>query len=148
MTIDHIVVTTDLSEEAARPFADVAEIARARGSRLTVLHVVDYVEALPRGAALAPPVASPDVERRIEQARKKMEAQKVDFGDVPVKCEVIAGGDIAEAIADYAVNNDADMIAISTHGRTGFRHFVLGSVAEALLRHSTVPVLVFPRRGD
>lgn len=146
MEINHIVVATDLSEEAARPYPDVADIARARGSRVTILHVVEYVEALPHGAPLAPPLPSPDLERRLEEARQKLESQRVDFGDVPVKCDVIAGGNVAKAIAEYAERNHADMIAISTHGRSGFRHFVLGSVAEALLRHSTVPVLVFPLR--
>ena len=37
--------------------------------------------------------------------------------------------------------------AIATHGRTGFRHFALGSVAEAVIRHAKIPVLCFPWTG-
>jgi nucleotide-binding universal stress UspA family protein len=38
------------------------------------------------------------------------------------------------------------LIALSSHGRSGFRRLVMGSVAEAVLRHARVPVLVFPRQ--
>src|SRR5690606_15572057 len=121
-------------------------IARARGSRVTILHVVEYVEALPHGAPLAPPLPSPDLERRLAEARQKLESQRVDFGDVPVQCDVIARGNVAEGIAGDAERTRADLVAISSHGRSGCRHFVVGGVAEALLGHSTVPVLVYPLR--
>ncbi len=62
-----------------------------------------------------------------------------------VKTHVMAAPNVAEAVADYANENDFDLIAISSHGRSGFRRLILGSVAEAILRHSHVPVLVFPR---
>jgi nucleotide-binding universal stress UspA family protein len=51
-------------------------------------------------------------------------------------------------VVDYAQQNDVDLIAMSTHGRTGFRHLALGSVAEAIIRHATVPVITFPRVKD
>ncbi|MFT5462408.1 MAG: nucleotide-binding universal stress UspA family protein [Planctomycetota bacterium] len=39
-----------------------------------------------------------------------------------------------------------DLIALSSHGRSGFRRLVLGSVTEQILRHTSVPVMVFPRK--
>ena len=51
---------------------------------------------------------------------------------------------VAEAVTQYADTHDVDLIALTTHGRTGIRHLVLGSVAESILRHSHVPVLCFP----
>ncbi|MCA9721025.1 MAG: universal stress protein, partial [Gemmatimonadetes bacterium] len=50
-----------------------------------------------------------------------------------------------QAIAEYARTHEVDLIAMSSHGRTGFRHLVLGSVSEAVIRHADRPVLVFPR---
>lgn len=146
MQINHILVTTDLSEEALRPCASIAEIARNRGARITLLHVVEDATSAPRGAALAPPVTSADLDDRMADAREKLKAHGAAFGDdVPVTLEVISGDNMADAIANYASRNGVDMIAISTHGRTGFRRLILGSVAEELLRKSSVPVLAFPR---
>lgn len=146
MQINHILVTTDLSEEALRPCASIAEIARNRGARITLLHVVEEAMSAPRGAPLAPPVTSADLADRMAFAREKIAEHGAAFGDdVPVTLDVISGGNMAATIGNYARENDVDMIAMSTHGRTGFRRMILGSVAEELLRKSPVPVLVFPR---
>ena len=63
-----------------------------------------------------------------------------------VHTEAIAERDSGTAIAKWAEDNDVDLIVISTHGRTGFRRLTLGSVAEAVLRHSETPVICFPMR--
>jgi nucleotide-binding universal stress UspA family protein len=54
-----------------------------------------------------------------------------------------------EGIPQYEIRNvarskKADMIIMGTHGRTGLRHLVMGSVAEYVIRHATIPVLVIP----
>jgi len=148
MTIRHILITTDLSPEALRPYAPVADIARSLGCRITLLHVVPDLRVIPHGAPTAPLLDDPALPGKIESARAALAEQRDEFGDLPVEPVVISGSDIALSIAEYAEQNDVDLIAISTHGRTGFRRFVLGSVAESLLRHAAVPVLVFPRAGD
>lgn len=145
MRIEHILVTTDLSQEAMRPCASIAEIARNRGARITLLHVVTEQSGLPHGAPFAPAIESPKLEKRLQEARLKLEEQGKAFGEMPITVEVVSGERTAEAIGEYARTHDVDMIALSTHGRTGFRHLVVGSVAETLLRKSPVPVLVFPR---
>ncbi|HWY98467.1 MAG TPA: universal stress protein [Bacteroidia bacterium] len=45
---------------------------------------------------------------------------------------------------NVARSKKADMIIMGTHGRTGLRHLVMGSVAEYVIRHATIPVLVIP----
>jgi nucleotide-binding universal stress UspA family protein len=54
----------------------------------------------------------------------------------------LAKGDPAEAILDQAARSGVDLIALATHGRTGMERLVAGSVAEAVLRRSTVPILL------
>lgn len=54
----------------------------------------------------------------------------------------IAVGHIAETIARYADEMEFDLIVIGTHGRTGLRHAVMGSVATEVIRRATVPVTV------
>ncbi len=59
----------------------------------------------------------------------------------------LARGNAAEEILDYAKKNHVDLIIMSTHGRSGVTRWVFGSVADRLLRHSTVPVLVVSPAG-
>jgi nucleotide-binding universal stress UspA family protein len=55
-------------------------------------------------------------------------------------------GKPAEEILNYAQNSGVDMIIMSTHGRSGTARWVLGSVADRVIRHSTVPVIITPAR--
>ena len=132
MKIRHVLLPTDLSTEALRPCAPVATFAKEQGARVTLLHVVPDLRIAPHGAPLAPTLSIPDVAG--------------EFGpDLEIQVEVIAAVNTAMAICDFAKKHGADLIALSTHGRTGFRHLALGSVAESVVRHSEVPVLSFPR---
>ena len=147
MKIEHILVTTDLSDESLRPCEWAAELARASGARITLLHVVPELSAIPYGAPLAGPQPMPDLGDMIERAQREAEEQRKSLpADLDVKVEVISADGVAKAVARYAQQNDVDLIAMSTHGRTGFRHLALGSVAESVLRHSHLPVLCFPRK--
>lgn len=146
MKFNHILLTTDLSSESRRAYAPAAEMAQTHGARLTLLHVVHDVRIAPHGAPLAPPVSDPDVGGMIDTARDALDKQRKLLSDeLEVQCVVISGSDIAESVADYASQNDVDLIMLSTHGRTGFRRLVLGSVAESILHSAHVPVLCFPR---
>ena len=146
MKLDHILLTTDLSPEALRPFESVRELASERGSRLTLLHVVVDLQIAPHGAPFAPAVSSPDLHKEVEHAKLAIAEQAAALGNsVEVALEVIAAPDVAKAICSYAQKHAVDMIAISTHGRTGLRHLALGSGAEQVLRRSAVPVLSFHR---
>jgi nucleotide-binding universal stress UspA family protein len=146
MTFKHILLTTDLSSEAVRPIETITELAKASGAKVTILHVVPDLQVIPHGAPTAPLQSSPEVPREMEKATRELEAQRAALGDgFEVETAVTSHEDVAEGIARYAAQHDVDLIALSTHGRTGFRHLLIGSVAEAVLRHSPVPVLSFPR---
>jgi nucleotide-binding universal stress UspA family protein len=141
-----ILLTTDLSDESLRAFGPVAGLARQLGVAITLLHVVEDVLIPPHGAPLAPPMHAPDFEQHFKEARELLEERRKEMGaDLDVKLVVESGSDVAKVITDYAAENGMDLVAISSHGRSGFRRLVMGSVAERVLRHSTVPVLVFPR---
>ncbi len=146
MKLQHIVVASDLSTESLRPFRPVAELAREAGARVSVLHVVHELRALPYGAPLAPPIASISIEEECEEARAALERQlEGHFEGIDCKAQVISGEDVPRTLIGFAVEHDADVIAVSTHGRTGLRHLALGSVSEAILRLSEIPVLSFHR---
>jgi nucleotide-binding universal stress UspA family protein len=146
MKFNHILLTTDLSDESKRAFAPTVELALAHNGRLTLLHVVQDVRIAPHGAPLAPPVSDPDVFDLMESARKLLvEERELLDSSLRVNCEVIPGSNIGETVAEYANQNDVDLITMSTHGRTGFRRLVLGSVAESILHYAHVPVMCFPQ---
>lgn len=146
MKLNRILITTDLSTESLRPFEPVAELARNVGASILLLHVVQDLLATPHGAPLAPPMSSPDLGPEMERARAEIEKQRAHFGeDVEVSTDVISAVDVPKAIVAHAVDKGADLIAISTHGRKGWRRLAVGSVAERVLRESSLPVLTFHR---
>lgn len=145
MEIRHVLLTTDLSADAERAFLPAAEVARKYGARITLLHVVPDLLVYAHGAGMAPRQHAPEVRAEIEKAEPKLveQAKKLPT-NVPVKTEVLPAEDFAKAIAEYAGANQVDLLVMSTHGRSGMRRLVLGSVAEAVLRHARVPVLSIP----
>ncbi len=67
----------------------------------------------------------------------------VEFGGVDFEIQITMGR-AAEEICNYAEEKKIDLIIASTHGRTGFMHVLIGSVAERVVRHARSPVLVVP----
>lgn len=60
---------------------------------------------------------------------------------------VVMQGKVAEGILDYAIENQIDLIMMSTHGRSGPSRWALGSVADRVIRHSPIPVLIVSPKG-
>ncbi|MAF67029.1 MAG: hypothetical protein CMJ84_15400 [Planctomycetes bacterium] len=148
MKIQHILLTSDLSPESMRPFQPIEELARELGARVTLLHVVPDLQLTAHGSPFAPGIPTPDLEREVKHARLVLDDQRAVMGEeIDATCEVITAPNAASALCTYAAENGVDLIAISTHGHSGLRRFALGSVAEQVLRHATVPVLSFQREG-
>lgn len=145
MNVRHVLLTTDLSPESTRPYGPVQELVKALGARVTLMNVVLDLQVLPHGAAFAPAVSSASIGADLERARAQLAEHREEFGDLEVAIEAIAAPDVAKAICSWAASHDVDLIAISTHGRKGWRHLALGSVAEQVLRYAEVPVLSFHR---
>lgn len=146
MRIEHILAATDLSDEMLARSASVGDLARTLGARVTVLHVVEGHEAIPHGSPLAPPIEEPADPESVEAARVKLQERLSAYGEgVDITPAVITAGDVPRAIIEYAKEHGADLIAMATHGRTGFRHMMLGSVTDGVVRRSKIPVLVVPR---
>ena len=147
MKLTHIVLPTDLSPDSDRPFAFVTSLAKDTGAKITLLAIVENVPYVAHGAPLAPPLAPPDLEPRRQDARKRLEEMRSKFpAGVQVLTDVVDAEDVAHAISKYAKENGADLVALSTHGRTGWRRAVLGSVSERVVRESEGPVLTFHRK--
>ena len=141
-----VLLTTDFSEESYRAFGPTADLARQLGGSITLLHVVPDLKTIPYGAMFAPPQSSPDLDEHIDRAKSEIARARERLpDDLDVQLEVVTDEYIERAVARFAEENDVDFIAIATHGRSNLRRLLMGSVAEAVLGESTVPVIVFPR---
>jgi nucleotide-binding universal stress UspA family protein len=146
MKLDHILLTSDLSSPSLAPFAGVMALAREIDARITLLSVVEDLQITPHGAPFAPALSSPNLAKESKHAQEVLEEQRKLIGsEQAIEVAVVCAPDVAAGIVAYADKHEVDMIGISTHGRTGFRHLALGSVAEQVIRRSHVPVLSFPR---
>jgi nucleotide-binding universal stress UspA family protein len=147
--MSRIVLTTDFSDAARQAYAPTLELARALQATVTVLHVVPELRVLPHGAPFAPPITSPEVDEEVEDAEAAMQKLRKELGGkAALETAVLVGADVVTTITKYAADHHASFIAVATHGRTGVRHLVLGSVAEAIVRHASVPVICFPAKKE
>jgi len=133
-----ILVPLDGSELAAKILPQVIDLAKVYNSQVTLLHVyyAEVGEATPAVIQEAVAQEAKRCELFLAQAGKDLEAQ-----GVKVKVECVEGSPAREIIA-YADKNGMDLIAMATHGK-GEVAWVLGSVAEKVVSHATVPVLLF-----
>ena len=144
-----ILVCLDGSEIAERILPFVKEQAQAMGSEVILLRVVSLPASLTLGVPGFPSVpfhtsAMPEQLKKeygIAETYLKQVAQPVRDQGIKVKCETLLGLP-GPAIIGYANENNVDQIAISSHGHSGLRNVLLGSVAEYILRESALPILM------
>lgn len=144
-----ILVPTDFSEGARAALRIASDLALAHTAKLVILHVTELPPGLDTGTMIAPapggiPLTVVDFAREqavawMQQDREKHVSPEVE---AVVRIEVGAAVDTVLAAADEV---GADLIVVGTHGRTGFAHLVLGSVAERIVRRARVPVLTVRR---
>jgi universal stress protein A len=132
-----ILVPHDFSSSADRALREAATLAAKSGGRLHVMHALDWshIPLHPPGVAMPGPITF--VPRVQEELARRVRIQLAPFR-VPVTISIAIGTPIA-CILEAA--RGADSVVMSTHGRSGLLHMVLGSVAERIVRHSPIPVL-------
>jgi nucleotide-binding universal stress UspA family protein len=147
MKLDKILVPTDFSpsSEPAQEFA--VELARSTGASITLVHVYNPTPyEIPEGMPISGIV---NVDGVIAEFRKLLEAAKqraLQAGAARVDTLLAQGTAYAE-IVRIAEQQGYGMIVIGTHGRTGFAHMLLGSVAEKVVRRAPCPVITVPQRS-
>ena len=142
--IQRILCPTDFSAPSARAFEHAVALAAWYRASLTVLHVL----LEPMVAAAAPPYAfTPALvdgsARDAVQADLASLVGPANRAGLRAVAELRDGSPAAETVR-AAQEMQADLIVMGTHGRTGFQRWVLGSVAETVLRRAPCPVLTVP----
>jgi nucleotide-binding universal stress UspA family protein len=144
----NIMVATDGSELARKAVDSAVKLAQLNNAKLYAVHVIAPGEIKvtqhdPRAVEWKKQMKEHLMTQGREATGYVEKAGKI----VNVSVEpVILEGNPADEIVNFAEKNDIDLIVIGTLGRTGIKRFLLGSIAENVLRHSKKPVLVI--RGE
>ena len=149
MKFEHVLVATDGSEGACKAAAVGGQLAGALGARISVLFVQSEELVLSNAWGTG---AIPGGAMSVEQVRNMLEQQAQDVElprtvdalnspTVDVK-PVLVWGHSADEICRYARENDVDMIVIGSHGRSGIREALLGSVSHAVANQAPCPVTI------
>jgi nucleotide-binding universal stress UspA family protein len=139
--IQTVVIATDGSESAARAVTAAADLAERFDAEMHALYVVDEGEL----------AGSPDELR--EELAAALESTAEDALDSVTErtdhqiTTVVREGRPATEISQYADDVDADVVALGTRGRHGDHGYLLGSVAEAVVRQCPIPVLTVRQLG-
>ena len=146
IAIKRILCPVDFSDHSRRALDHAFAIAKWYGSSVTVMHVFPLVAVAPYGAGpgVFEPLILAPVDRRELLSQVERFATAESAPGVPIDCRVQEGNAAPEILA-LASEIGADLIVIGTHGRSGFERFLLGSVAEKVLRKAACPVLTVPR---
>lgn len=126
--------------------------AIATGCHVPEVVLLAVVEPVPHEGAIAAQLGDDWYKNAEKGAREHLEKYLARVADslkkegIPVST-IVAQGVPAEEILEYADKNHVDLIIISTHGRSGIVRWAMGGVADRVVRHSKVPVLVAAPRA-
>jgi nucleotide-binding universal stress UspA family protein len=139
--IEKVLVATDGSEASRNAVVVGLDLAKICSSKLELIAVAVVLTNLEYDSAL--PWVIEDAEKEMQ---KKLEDVRDLVSEAGVECEIIVhkGEDPSREIIDEAIKNEVDMIVMGSHGRTGFKRFVMGSVAGNVIGHAPCKVLVVP----
>ena len=137
----HFLVPTDFSPNSEKAIDYAVQLARRLGARLTLLHVIpepsalDYsIEGIPRQEIEG---WEEEAEKRLAQELARAQVEYANIESVQVTA-LHPRDEIVRAATELA----ADLLVISTHGYTGWKHFLFGSDAEKIVEQAPCPVVV------
>jgi universal stress protein A len=140
-SFSRILAPTDFSPNSDRAVDYALQLARRLGAKLTLLHIVPEASAL---SYTMGGISTEEIEEWLTEAEKRLAEQlaraKVEYQEVDsVRRTALHTRD---EIVNVATELPADLLVISTHGYTGWKHFLFGSDAEKIIEHAPCPILV------
>ena len=144
LPLKKIVCPTDFSAAAESAVTKALELVRQFQAELVLVHVVPVLPPAPSDPNFVFQV--PEYERALHvDAERQLNALAADIAGKHVTVRTVVGhGDAGAEIVRIAKDEGADLIVISTHGSTGWRRAMFGSVAEKVVRLAHRPVLTVP----
>ena len=141
-----ILCPIDFERDSLDALEFACRLAKQNSAPVCLLTVIGIPP--PAATALPPVPIFPDPEFEAETRRRLEAIAQENLADVPHEVYV-ASGNAAPEILNLAAEQKIDLIVMGTHGRTGVKHFLIGSVAERVVRESPVPVLtIHPKHTE
>lgn len=140
---DTILVATDGSPSARAAAERAIDLERTYDTSLHALYVID---TMAYGADVRSDLMTEALGQQGESAVEAVEAAAEGTGVAATT--TVTRGSPAQAIVDYVEDNDIALVVVGTRGRRGLERFLVGSVAERVVRTSPVPVLTVPPDGE
>lgn len=135
-----IVVATDGSKYSQKAVYSGINLAKLSGAAVYALNVLDASSVISQNWTAGKKSIYEVLKKEGQKATSKIKEYGEASG-IEVK-EILLEGNPGEQIINFAENNDIDLIVMGTLGKTGLDRFLVGSVAEKVVRNSKVPVLV------
>jgi nucleotide-binding universal stress UspA family protein len=136
--LKNILFATDFSEASMKAFPYVGLLAQKFGASVFACHIIT-----PSSLVAAAPQAAPYLyEAEYNAATKELDniVSSPQLGGIKTKA-LLSSGILGDTLLDEINQNHIDLVVAGTHGRTGFRRFLLGSAVEEVCRVATCPVL-------
>ncbi len=149
----HMVVAVDGSKTSLNALNHAAGLAIQGGARLTLVTVANPSEYM----TLAPEFLQHESYEAAaiaggNEVLAEASAKAKEAGVVDVKTHLLVASkgakEMAQELVEYAVAQQADLIVIGTHGRSGLMHLLMGSFAETVMRQSSLPLLVIRSNSE
>lgn len=134
-----ILACTDFSPAGNSAVAYAADLARALGAELLIAHLFDGLPVMQRELLREP--ANGEIATRREHGLEQLHALTRPLAPgLAMRC-ICEHADAHREIPQFAAREGADLIVVGRYGRGGFARFFMGSVADSVMRNSSVPVL-------
>jgi len=159
MKFQKILIGVDDSKFAENATQQGFELAHQFKADVALVHIVEPVITTPANdtsmmGSLIPSIGTAGEEVELVNSQQNYSQKLIDdtiakYGEGLIVTQYNEVGDTAEAIVNCAVQFNADLIIVGTHSRTGFfDRLLMGNIAESVVRHSPVPVLVIPLKEE
>lgn len=143
MKIKRVLVPIDFSKDSLKALDYAADFAKPLGAELVTLFVIEPIYyAVPDLAGTAAGAVGGMIEEQRASAKQQLTRLQARYAKRKITLRtLLQTGTPYQAIVDTAKSLKAGLIVMSTHGRTGMKHLLLGSTAERVVRTATCPVL-------
>ncbi len=141
--LKNLLVPIDFSEYSEHAYTCALDFAQHLDAHLTLFHVEMFFHPTYPEEGFQIDQFETEFKEHQHQIMEQIRAlaEKAEKKGISVDYELVRGYSVAEKILEHIEENQFDLVMMGTHGRTGLKHFFLGSIAERMVRLSPIPVL-------
>jgi nucleotide-binding universal stress UspA family protein len=145
---ERILAPIDFSDHSIMAMLAARDVAGLYDAKLQVLHVIEETTH-PAFYGISKEIVWGLRAEIVDRSQKELNRIFTEFNEPKISWEFkVVTGHVANEILEYASGNKVDLIVLATHGLSGLKHFLMGSVAEKVIREAACPVLTIKPFGE